>query len=229
MNPSVLNSLAAGNPIRKLYQKAINLAQGGKPDNDAKQFRYYVLHQLVQSAVTRHPGANIVECGCWHGHSTMLIANLMQASGSPGQLHVFDSFKGLSEFKAQDRSDTFNTTAKREAERVHYTSDIHKLRRLTEPFGFVDLHKGWIPGVFEGVEVGQLSFAMIDVDLYEPTLASLQFVYPRLVPGGVIFFDDYGYRNFPGAKIAVDEFLAGLAKPPMLFIENPMGSAYLVK
>ena len=54
MNPSVLNSLAAGNPIRKLYQKAIDLAQGGKPDNDAKQFRYYVLHQLAWYALTRH-------------------------------------------------------------------------------------------------------------------------------------------------------------------------------
>lgn len=237
MNPSVLNSLAAGNPIRKLYQKAIDLAQGGKPDNDAKQFRYYVLHQLAWYALTRYPGFNLVECGCWHGHSTLLIANLMQAAepGSKvqpslaGRLHVFDSFKGLSEFKTQDRSDIFNTTAKRAAERAHYASDIHRLRRLVEPFGFVDLHKGWIPEVFEGINVGQLSFAMIDVDLYEPTLASLKFVYPNLVPGGAIFFDDYGYRNFPGAKIAVDEFLAGLKTPPMLFIENPMGSAYLVK
>jgi O-methyltransferase len=227
MNPAVLNSLAADNPIRKLYRKAIDAAQGGKPDNDAKQFRYYVLHQLVQYAVKRFPSLNLVECGCWHGHSTLLIAHLMQASGYPGRLHVFDSFKGLSEFKPQDRSDTFNTTAKREAERVHYASDIHKLRRLVEPFGFVELHKGWIPDVFEDVPLGSISFAMIDVDLYEPTLASLRRMYPRLMMGGAIFLDDYGYRNFPGAKIAVDEFLR--EHEPTLFIENPMGSAYLVK
>ena len=225
MNPSVLNSLAAGNPIRKLYRKAIDVAQGGKPDNDAKQFRYYVLHQLVEQSVKRFPLLDVVECGCWHGHSTLLIANLMK--GRAGRLHVFDSFEGLSEFKKQDRSDTFNTTAKREAERVHYASNFQRLCKLTEPFGFVGVHKGWIPYVFEHVDVGTLSFAMIDVDLYEPTLASLQFVYPKLVPGGAIFFDDYGYRNFPGAKIAVDEFLRDYT--PTLFIENPMGSAYLVK
>lgn len=225
LNPSVLNSLAAGNPIRKLYRKAIDVAQGGKPDNDAKQFRYYVLHQLVEQSVKRFPLLDVVECGCWHGHSTLLIANLMK--GRAGRLHVFDSFKGLSEFKEQDRSDTFNTTAKREAERVHYASDIHRLRRLVEPFGFVDLHKGWIPDVFEDVPLGSISFAMIDVDLYEPTLASLRHLYPHLMTGGAIFFDDYGYRNFPGAKIAVDEFLRDYT--PTLFIENPMGSAYLVK
>ena len=225
MNPAVLNSLAADNPIRKLYRKAIDTAQGGKPDNDAKQFRYYVLHQLVEQSVKRFPLLDVVECGCWHGHSTLLIANLMK--GRAGRLHVFDSFKGLSEFKEQDRSDTFNTTAKREAERVHYASDIHRLRRLVEPFGFVDLHKGWIPDVFEGVPLRSISFAMIDVDLYEPTLASLRHLYPRLIAGGAIFFDDYGYRNFPGAKIAVDEFLRDYT--PTLFIENPIGSAYLVK
>lgn len=229
MNPSVLNSLASGNPIRKLYRKAIDLAQGGKPDNDAKQFRYYVLHQLVQQSVARFPFSDVVECGCWHGHSTLLIANLMRVQAGARTLHVFDSFKGLSEFKAQDRSDTFNTTEKRNAERMHFASDINKLRQLVDPFGFVDLHQGWIPEVFEGVSIDSLSFAMIDVDLYEPTLASLRFAYPLLREGGAVFFDDYGYRNFPGAKTAVDEFLSGLETPPRLFIENPMGSAFLVK
>jgi len=209
LNPSVLNSLAAGNPIRKLYRKAIDVAQGGKPDNDAKQFRYYVLHQLVEQSVKRFPLLDVVECGCWHGHSTLLIANLMK--GRAGRLHVFDSFKGLSEFKEQDRSDTFNTTAKREAERVHYASDIHRLRRLVEPFGFVDLHKGWIPDVFEDVPLGSISFAMIDVDLYEPTLASLRHLYPHLMTGGAIFFHVYNSTSLPTAGDRPDYFSASIA------------------
>jgi len=40
MNPALLNAYTPSNPIRQLYQKAINDAQNGKPDNDYKQYRY---------------------------------------------------------------------------------------------------------------------------------------------------------------------------------------------
>jgi len=223
VNPALLNSYTFGNPIRKAYQKAIDAAQGGKPDNDYKQHRYYILHQLAQYATKRFPRLNWVECGCWHGHSTLLLAGIMEGAG---RLHVFDSFKGLSEFRPEDVSPWQDTKEKRAAERAHYASDIHRLRRLVSGYS-VDLHKGWIPAVFDGVDVGEVAFASIDVDLYQPTFDSLAFAYPRLVPGGAIFFDDYGYNCFPGAKKAVDAYLSTVT--PTLFIENPAGSAYLIK
>jgi hypothetical protein len=224
MNPEILNAYKADNPIRNAYRVAINTAQGGKPDNDYKQYRYYVMHQLAQYAVKRFPLLNLVECGCWHGHSTMILAGIMLGQ-TVGRLHVFDSFKGLSEFRDVDVSPFMDTPKKRANERAHYASDIHRLRRLVEPYGFVDLHKGWIPDVF--VDVGEIAFASIDVNLYEPTRAAVEFAYTHLVPGGAIYFDDYGYATFPGAKTAIDDYLSTVS--PTLFIENPMGSAYLVK
>ncbi len=228
MNPALLNAFGPSNPIRKLYQKAIDTAQNGKPDNDYKQFRYYVLHQLLQYALHRFPFSDVVECGCWHGHSTILTAELMREMKVNAHLHVFDSFKGLSEFKAEDMSAWQATKKLRDAERVHYASDFKRLSKLTAPYGFVDLHKGWIPAVFDGVKIEEIGFATIDVDLYEPTRDALAFIYPKLMPGAVVFFDDYGYNCFPGAKKAVDEYLS-TAFPPAMFIENPMGSAYLVR
>jgi hypothetical protein len=216
-----------GNPIRKLYKHAIDLAQGGKPDNERKQQRCYLLHQLLDQSVRKFPRFNVAEFGCWRGHSTLITAEVIKAADTNSVLHVFDSFEGLSKFRKEDLSQFQPTKAARDAERVHYASSIDRLRKLTDPYGFVRLHKGWIPDVFEGVDVGVLSFAMIDVDLYEPTLASAFWAYNRLTEGGVIFFDDYGYNCFPGAKKAVDEFLSLVR--PTLFVENPMGSAYLVK
>jgi hypothetical protein len=45
----------------------------------------------------------------------------------------------------------------------------------------------------------------IDVDLYQPTRDSLAFFYPRLVKGGVIVMDDYGFKTCPGATRAAEE------------------------
>jgi O-methyltransferase len=214
----------AGNPIRELYRRAIDKAMGGKPDNPTKQSRYYVLHQLVERALRLNPDLDVAECGCWRGHSTLIIANLMQQHESTGRFHVFDSFEGLSPFSPEDKS------AARKPEDANprkYATPMHTLAALTDPLGFVHLHKGWIPEVFDGVEVNTLAFANIDVNLYEPTLQSLAFVYPRMAKGGVIFFDDYGYKTCPGARLAVDKYLQRVR--PQTFVALPFGSAFLVR
>ena len=77
------------------------------------------------------------------------------------------------------------------------------------------------------VESKKFAFVHVDVDLYQPTLDSLKFFYPRLLPGGVIVVDDYGYSVFPGAKRAVDEFLRGT--DCSVFYETPMGSCFIIK
>jgi hypothetical protein len=42
-----------------------------------------------------------------------------------------------------------------------------------------------------------------------------------------MYFDDYGYETFPGAKLAIDEFLKD--ERPSFFLDMPFGSAFLIK
>ena len=55
------------------------------------------------------------------------------------------------------------------------------------------------------------AFVHLDVTLYEPTLAALEYFYPRLNTGGVIICD--GSIFCPGAKKAWDEFCDKRALP----------------
>jgi hypothetical protein len=59
----------------------------------------------------------------------------------------------------------------------------------------------------------QMSFAIIniDLDLYEPIKVALDHLFPLVVRGGVVILDDY--EGFPGAKKAVDEYLAEHNRP----------------
>ena len=54
-----------------------------------------------------------------------------------------------------------------------------------------------------GIE--RLAFAHIDVDLYRSVLDCIEFAYPRLVAGGLIVFDDYGFPSCARARQAVDQ------------------------
>ncbi|MGM3941125.1 TylF/MycF family methyltransferase, partial [Salmonella sp. NW387] len=70
-------------------------------------------------------------------------------------------------------------------------------------------------------------FVHVDVDLYQPTRDSIQFFYPRMVPGGIMLFDDYGSgMQSPGAARAVDDFMAGNPEP---VIDAPTAQAFIIK
>jgi O-methyltransferase len=79
-------------------------------------------------------------------------------------------------------------------------------KNLSE-FNKISIHKDWIPQCFPDVEHNDFCFVHIDVDLYQPTLDSIEFFYPRMNQGGVILCDDYGFTSCPGVTKAINEFL----------------------
>jgi hypothetical protein len=57
-----------------------------------------------------------------------------------------------------------------------------------------------------------VSLAYFDLDLYEPTLACLEAIRHRLIPGSILAFDELVHRNFPGETVAFLESLGVRAK-----------------
>ena len=98
---------------------------------------------------------------------------------------------------------------------------------VLEKFDFVKIYKGWIPKRFKEVENCKFSFVHIDVDLFEPTLNSLEFFFPRLSDGGIIVCDDYNSLEFDGAKKAWDNFF--LNKKVSLNFAPSLGSSFIIK
>lgn len=130
----------------------------------------------------------------------MLLATLKRREGRADLVHLFDSFTGLptgeKELDPYWEAGTFKDTS---LEAVK--------RRL---IGFEDLcalYPGWIPSTFSpGVAERQFSLVHLDLDLYRPTLDSCKFFWPRMIRGGVMVVDDYGFPSSAGVKAAVDEF-----------------------
>ena len=56
-------------------------------------------------------------------------------------------------------------------------------------------------------------------------LDSCDFFYPRLTPGGMMLFDDYGFASCPGVRKAVDEFFADKMQKPIYL---PTGQALVI-
>lgn len=133
----------------------------------------------------------------------------------PNNFIGIDSFEGVSEPSNFD-SDYF----KKHDLRVPYEVAKSNLSR----FNNVDLIKGWIPEVFGKLKDSRYSFVHIDVDLYEPTLKSVEYFWDKIITGGIMVCDDYGSSKTIGARKAIDDFF-GRNK----IIELTTGQAIIIK
>lgn len=178
--------------------------------------RRYAVQQLLR--LTDGLTGDTAECGVYLGAGSYLMAEANRRLGSSVLHHGFDSFAGLSTPTADDgRYWSAGDLAVPEEE---------ARGRLAEFGDSVRLYRGWIPERFAEVADRQFRFVHIDVDLGEPTRASLEFFYPRLVSGGVLVCDDYLFLTCPGATAAADEFLAD---KPEKMIGLAGGGGFLVK
>ena len=162
----------------------------------------YVLLTLAEQAARL--SGSWIECGVYRGGTAMMLARLLHNSESDSVLHLFDTFEGMPDTDPDrdlhGKGDFGDTTLRGVRKRVLGIPGVREERVL--------FHPGFMPGTFEGLALEEIAFAHVDVDIYRSVLDASTFVYPRLMPGGVIVFDDYGRPTCPGARKAVDEYFA---------------------
>ena len=129
----------------------------------------------------------------------------MAEANPDAPLHLFDSFEGLSQ---PDKSDMTSRKDKRTWEKGDLSTPEDTARQTLKDFLNIHFHKGWIPERFPDVAEEKFRLVHIDVDLYQPTMDSLLFFYPRMSHKGIIILDDYGSTICPGAHKAANEFMS---------------------
>lgn len=174
--------------------------------------RKYFLNSLL-NLIDGLPGDS-AECGAFHGASSWLICEHLKNTAKIH--HIFDSFEGLS-----DPSETDG----RHWQPGDLQVDEAAVRNNLSSYR-VETYKGWIPSRFEEISDQRFCFVHIDVDLYQPTLDSLNFFYPRMVSGGILICDDYGFSTCPGAKQAFDTYMQDKEEK---IIHVPTAQGFIIK
>ncbi|MFH1605233.1 MAG: TylF/MycF/NovP-related O-methyltransferase [Pseudomonadota bacterium] len=194
-----------------LYAQAA-AATGTSPFPLQRIFRHRNLVRLFRRVCAKVVG-DVAECGCARGLSFLQLCMSFKPDHPDwtGEgFHVFDSFEGLSEPSEKDIGlDASGPDAALIAANMapgRFAVPFELVRdNIHRHFPRVALHPGWIPSAFPAVAGRAFCFVHLDVDLYQPTLDSLVYLFPRLAEGGAIITDDY---NWPGARAAFDEFCA---------------------
>lgn len=178
-------------------------------------YRAYALYMLGQQAA-KTAGA-VLEVGAWRGGSAAILASVAQ----PRTVYVADTWQGV--VKAGPRDDYYKGGE-------HADADIDTVEALLRSLGLSNYRL--LPGIFpeesaERIETEQVfSLVHIDVDVYQSAKDATDWVWPKLVVGGTVVYDDYGFYGCEGVTAYLHELMQDQR---MRVVANLNGQALAIK
>ncbi len=158
---------------------------------------------------------DIIECGVYKGGSLALLSKYSKKLLLNCKIIGFDTFEnGFSNSKltiddVTIKGKRLNFSNEKNIKNFYPSMETVKKNILNFSKNYnneIVLIKG---DVLETLNVQKnipekISFLRLDTDLYTTTKKQLEVLYPKLVKGGILHIDDYGF--LPGVRKAVDEY-----------------------
>jgi O-methyltransferase len=182
------------------------------------RWRLWVLTRLAR--VCRDVPGDFAEFGTFRGGCAFMIlstANLPDRK----RLLLFDTFRGIPDrgLTAQEAAAGF---AGWWSDGASAAGVRDRLSRWAEQ---VEILEGDVFDTVPADGVESLAFVHLDLNAAAPTGHVLEHVFPRLSPGGIIVFDDYGWDEYADQRSVIDAFFASRAEE---LVALPTGQAFVV-
>lgn len=185
--------------------------------------RHLAIYELYKRTIEL-PGS-VIEFGVYNGSTFFFLARLIEIfngaqsekyASTSHHLYGFDTFEGILRLSEHDKSASGSSVSVNKAggfaqDWEIFKKDFDRFISSTPIGQRIHLIKGDVCDTFPAFlkeEPGvRFRLVLLDVDLFEPTKVVLDRIMDRMVPGGIIIFDEYGFSEWPGESVAVDPFI----------------------
>jgi O-methyltransferase len=138
--------------------------------------------------------------GVWRGGTGALIAAQSAILLRSSEVFLCDTFTGVVKAGSQDTV---------YVDGMHADTSPELAMRLLGKLGLENAVI--LQGIFPEQTAGRIQdrhfrFCHIDVDVYQSAMEVCEWVWPRLLSGGIVVFDDYGMRGTEGVQRFVNEW-----------------------
>lgn len=164
--------------------------------------RHETLALLAREIRANGVGGAIAELGVNRGN----FAARMNRAFPDRRFFLFDTFEGFDkEELATEMGKGYFEDGVIGVDDFKNTSVDFVLAKMPHPEMCV-IRKGWFPSTVPDEDISY-AFVSLDCDLYTPTLAGLEYFYPKLCRGGYIMLHDYNGKDFGrGVRQAVKAY-----------------------
>ncbi|CAM2007632.1 TylF/MycF/NovP-related O-methyltransferase [Acanthopleuribacter pedis] len=213
------------------FQRAFDYENNFYLSAHPSRFAKFLAHADLFRKIQHLKGA-VVECGVFKGTSLIGLATLRHLLDQNAARPIigFDTFDLFPEtqFEAdQAKRQGFIDEAGDQSIGVDQLHQVLRHKGIDQNIALVAgdiLHT--LPAWCSANPDQMIALINLDTDIYEPAQIILEYLWPRLEPGGILLLDDYGV--FPGETQAADEFFGplGLTIASLPYRETPR---YVVK
>jgi hypothetical protein len=164
-----------------------------------------------------------VEAGVWEGMTVYFAASALKEETGVNRnyrLFLYDAWDSM-------KSEYLTTEELGAVGNYSYLSLDRTKANLKEFEEHCEFVKGYIPEIFsQNPGPSELSWLHIDLNSSMPTQKTLEQFVPKLLSGGVVIFDDYGWGGFDETKKVADEYFS---KKDGILMPLPTGQAIFFK
>jgi O-methyltransferase len=164
------------------------------------QWRIHVLCWAATHAAKLE--GDFIDCGVNTGFCPRAVIHYTSFEKLNKKYYLLDTFSGLDE--------RYSTPYEMErSKKLGYGKDnslYERVKQTFAPFKNVELVKGAIPDTLTQVPSQKIAYLSIDMNCVKPEVDALEFFWNKMVSGGIIVLDDYGYPGCIDQKHAHDAF-----------------------
>jgi hypothetical protein len=150
----------------------------------------------------RLPG-DFVECGVNTGIYSLAICKYLDFNSLDKNFYLFDTFCGIPVEQMSEEERKVRIT-----ENEFYEECYELARSNFAPWPRCRLVRGTVPQTLTTVDIDKVCYLHVDMNIAAPERAALEHFWDKMVPGGVILFDDYGFDGFQEQYDSANEFAA---------------------
>jgi O-methyltransferase len=164
------------------------------------EYRCFEIWQLVRQVNKQDSNAHILEVGVWRGGTSVIIAKQLDLLSSNSKVYSADTFTGV--VKTSDRDASYIGGE-------HADTSLELFTNLFDELNLVNIIP--LKGIFPDKTANQIptdaifKLCHIDVDVYLSAKETQDWIWDRLIVGGIIIFDDYGFSSTDGITNFVNE------------------------
>lgn len=163
---------------------------------------HWRIHVLCWAAShAKHLPGDFVDCGVNTGIYARAVMHYIDFAKLHKRYFLLDTFSGL--------DPRYSTAAeRRKSAPLGYEKRVHLYEEVKKTFAKFNVRiiKGSIPETLNRVKTKKVCYLSIDMNCVQPEVAALEFFWDRLVKGGVVILDDYGFPGYHKQKQAHDAF-----------------------
>lgn len=195
-------------------QKFVAAIDGNQPDRQELSLVWRLNTLCWAARQCSRLSGDFVEAGVYKGFTVKVICDYLDFNAMDRDYYLYDIFYHSPEMGHPALSG-------------HSASLYDEVCARFRHYPRVKIVQGLVPGSFKDGMPEKIAFMHIDMNNAAAEVAVLDALYERLVPGGMIVFDDYGWSFYQEQKLAEDAWFA--ERHFERIMELPTGQGLLVK